>query len=254
MLTLEEIKAIFSEANAIDTNGHFVYTSDKHGRAYVNKDAVYPYTRKVSLLCKALAHQFQGLGVEVVVGPEKGGIILSQWVAYHLSEMENREVLGVYLERQEISLFKATEDQLFYWSTEVGSKVQEETRLAKSDELFVRRPGFEAKRNYNKLVEAKKVLGVEDIITTGGSAKRTIEAIRALGGEVLGLGVLCNRGGKTAEDVGDPPQFVSLLNVKMDAWEPDECPMCKEGVRINTDVGKGKSYVARFGQPHIQAE
>lgn len=39
----------------------------------------------------------------------------------------------------------------------------------------------------------------------------------AIGGNVIGLGVLCNRGGITTQDVADVPKLTSLVNVKLDA-------------------------------------
>jgi orotate phosphoribosyltransferase len=86
---------------------------------------------------------------------------------------------------------------------------------------------------------------VEDVLTTGGSARRVVEATRAIGGKVVGLGVLCNRGGVTPQDVANVPELFALVNVKMNAWDEAECPLCAQGVPINTDVGKGREYLAR---------
>ena len=90
-----------------------------------------------------------------------------------------------------------------------------------------------------------RVLVVEDILTTGGSVKKVIEATRAIGGEVVGLGVLCNRGGITSHDVGDVPKLFALVNVTLESWTEAECPLCAKGIPINTDVGKGRDFLAR---------
>ena len=79
--------------------GHFVFVSGLHADTYVNKNAMYPYTREMSKLCRGIAEMFADQNVEAVVGPATGGIILSQWVAYHLSEMSGREVYGVYADK-----------------------------------------------------------------------------------------------------------------------------------------------------------
>jgi len=86
---------------------------------------------------------------------------------------------------------------------------------------------------------------VGDVLTTGGSAKKVVEATRALGGNIVGLGVLCNRGGITPQDVADPPKLFALVNVKLDAWDEAGCPLCAQNVPINTDVGKGREFLAR---------
>ena len=202
----QKVLQILSKVNAVITNSHIVYTSEKHGSAYVNKDAVYPHTVETSILCLLLAQRFIEDDVKVVIAPALGGIILSQWTAYHLSLLTSHEVFGVYAEK-----------------TEYGN--------------------FVIKRGYDKIVAGKNVLVVEDVLTTGGSAKKVIEATRVLGGNVVGLGVLCNRGGITPQDVADVPKLIALVNVKLDAWDETDCPLCAKNVPINTDVGKGREYL-----------
>lgn len=205
----QEVLQILGKVGAVIANSHIVYTSGKHGTAYVNKDAVYPHTKETSDLCRAIAEQFANDGVEVVIAPAIGGVILSQWTAHHLSEITRREVFGVYAEK------------------------------AENGDTFI------IKRGYDKIVAGKNVLVVEDVLTTGGSAKKVVEATHALGGNVIGLGVLCNRGGITPQDVADPPRLFALVNVKLDAWDEVGCPLCAQNVPINTDVGKGRDFLAR---------
>lgn len=205
----QEVLEILGEVGAVITNSHIVYTSGKHGTAYVNKDSVYPHTEETSRLCHAIAERFENDNVQVVIAPAIGGVILSQWVAHHLSKMNDREVLGVYAEKSE------------------------------GGEIFV------IKRGYDKLIAGKNVLVVEDVLTTGGSALRVIRSTRALGGDVVGLGVLCNRGGITPKDVDDVPKLTALVNVRLDAWDEATCPLCAKNVPINTDVGKGREFLAQ---------
>ena len=205
----QEVLRVLGKVGLVIANSHIVYTSGKHGTAYVNKDAVYPHTKETSDLCRAIAQQFANDGVEVVIAPAIGGVILSQWTANHLTELTGSEVLGVYAEK------------------------------ADSGDAFI------IKRGYDKIVAGKNVLVVEDVFTTGGSAKKVVEATRAIGGKVIGLGVLCNRGGITTQDVADVPELFALANVKLDAWDEADCPLCAQSVPINTDVGKGREYLAR---------
>ena len=39
------------------------------------------------------------MDIDTVAAPALGGIILSQWTAYHLSELKGKEILGVYTEK-----------------------------------------------------------------------------------------------------------------------------------------------------------
>ncbi len=203
----QHVLEMLRQVGAVITDSHIVYTSGKHGTAYVNKDAVYPHTTQTSRLCQAMAERFVDDEVEVVIAPALGGIILSQWTAHHLSQMSGREVLGVYAE--------------------------------KSDNDFI------IKRGYDKLLANKRVLVVEDIITTGTSAKKVIEAVRAAGGHVVGLAVLCNRGEVRPEDVGNISRLYALVRITLDAWEEAACPLCADRIPVNTDVGKGREFLAR---------
>jgi orotate phosphoribosyltransferase len=208
----QEVLQILGRVGAVITDSHIVYTSGKHGTAYVNKDALYPHIKETSALCRTIAEQFADDGVEVVIAPAIGGVILSQWTAHHLSEITGREVLSVYAEK------------------------------AEDGETFV------IKRGYDKIVAGKKVLVVEDVLTTGGSVKKVIVATRALGSNIVGLGVLCNRGGITPHNVADPPKLFALVNVQLDAWDEDECARtgpCYRNVPVNMDVGKGREFLAK---------
>src|SRR6185503_4691372 len=80
----DRARAILAEARAMITGSHVVYTSGKHGSAYVNKDAVYPSTARVAELCRFLADATAPHRPEVVCGPAMGGIILAQWTGHHL--------------------------------------------------------------------------------------------------------------------------------------------------------------------------
>ena len=214
----QEVLQVLGKVGAVIVGSHIVYTSGKHGTAYVNKDAVYPHTAETSRLCHAIAERFADENVEVVIAPAIGGVILSQWTAYHLSEMNGHKVFGVYAEKVEgHSLFE---------------------RMHPSGEFVI-------KRGYDKLIAHKNVLVVEDVLTTGGSAKEVVEATRAIGGNVVGLGVLCNRGGITPQDVADVPKLTALVDVKLDAWDEEACPLCEQNVPVNTDVGKGREFLAR---------
>lgn len=205
---MKEPAQILKDLKAIITDTHVVYASGKHGNAYVNKDAVYPHTKEISSLCRMMAEKFKGKGVEVVAGPTVGGVILSQWVAHFLSEMEGREICGVF-------------------SEEETSPEGEKRRIFK--------------RGYDKLISGKKVLVVEDILTTGGSVKKVIDAVKGLGGGVIACAALVNRGAVKDADVGAP--IDALINVTLESFDEPNCPLCKKGVPINTDVGKGRDYL-----------
>jgi orotate phosphoribosyltransferase len=66
-------REILADARAMIAGSHVVYTSGKHGSAYVNKDAVYPHTARVAELCRFLAER-RAIGRDRL-RPAMGGII-----------------------------------------------------------------------------------------------------------------------------------------------------------------------------------
>ena len=208
-LVPSNILEILGSLQAFVTESHIVYTSGKHGSSYINKDALYPHTAETSQLCRLFAEYFLHDHVEIVIAPALGGIILSQWTAHHLSQLTQREVLALYAEKIE------------------GSK------------------DFVIKRGYDKLLPGKNVLVLEDVLTTGGSVKKVIEHVRTLGGNVVGLGVLCNRGNVLQEEVASVPKLHALITLSLEAWNPEDCPLCAKNVPINTNVGKGREFLEK---------
>lgn len=77
-----------------------------------------------------------------------------------------------------------------------------------------------------KVEPTDKVLVLEDVVTTGGSVKELIECVKAAGAEVVGVASLVNRSGGRV-DFGVP--FKSLVNLDITTYQPDDCPMCKQG-------------------------
>ena len=204
------IMQLFVDAGAIITDSHFVYSSGRHSSVYINKDAIYLHTETISKLCQLMAHPYKANQVDIVVGPVLGGIVLSQWVAHHLNaHRSSGETLAVYAEKE----------------GEAGDKM------------------FSFHRGYDKFLPGKNVLVVEDVLTTGGSARQVIELVRQHGGRVIGLSALCNRGNVQPEDVGNVP-IRTLVAINLETFAEAECPFCRQRVPINTELGKGRAFLA----------
>lgn len=67
---------------------------------------------------------------------------------------------------------------------------------------------------------------VEDVVTTGGSTRETIEVARQAGGKVLAAGSLIDRTGGRV-DLGIPRVALAVLDIP--SYAPEECPLCKAG-------------------------
>jgi orotate phosphoribosyltransferase len=79
-------------------------------------------------------------------------------------------------------------------------------------------------------LDGSRAVVVEDILTTGGSLNEVVECLRQRAVRLAGIYVLVDR---TAGEVlieGRP--VGSLLAMKIQAFEPDACPLCKQGVPL----------------------
>lgn len=203
---MDDVVAILKKVGAVLTDDHFVYTSGKHGSVYINKDALYPHTKETSRVGELFAHMYKELDLDTVVAPALGGIILSQWTAYHLSKLKGKEIFGIYTEKDE-----------------------------QKNQVFT--------RGYERFVQGKNVLVIEDLTTTGASVLKVANSVRAAGGKVVAVGVMVNRNPDevNARMMGAP--FAALGVLRAQAFELKDCPLCKKGIPVNTTVGHGKKFV-----------
>jgi orotate phosphoribosyltransferase len=74
--------------------------------------------------------------------------------------------------------------------------------------------------------KGERVLVVEDVITTGGSTRETIEALREAGAAVVAAASIIDRSGGKAE-VG--VTRVSLATLEVAAVDSSICELCKQG-------------------------
>lgn len=214
---MTQIVEILKSVGAVITDSHIVGTSGRHMSVYINKDALYPHVELTSKVGEMFAQKYKDQDIEVVVAPAVGGTILSQWTAYHLSKFKNKEILSAYTEKDKGTLAGASE----------------------SEQVF--------RRGYDKIVAGKKALVIEDLTTTGMSVKKVVEAVKVVGGTVVGVCVMVNRDPDhvNSEMMGVP--FSSLGVLKAESFAEEECPLCKAGVPINTSVGHGKKYLETKG-------
>ena len=141
---MNEVIDILKKTGALLTDSHFVGTSGKHIDTYVNKDALYTHPEETSKVCQLMAEKSKDFEIDVVVGPALGGIVLSQWTAHHLSKIKGREILAVYTEK-----------------------------IPEGGQKFT--------RGNDQIVKSKNILVMEDASTTGGSAKKVVDAVTAAG-------------------------------------------------------------------------
>ena len=96
--------------------------------------------------------------------------------------------------------------------------------------LFVeRQDGALMLRRGFMLGENDRVLVIEDVLTTGGSTRETMQVAVAAGGHVVGAASIVDRSGGRSELT---VPFSSLLDVDLPTYEPEACPLCAKGLPV----------------------
>ena len=172
-------------------SGHFLLTSGLHSNEYMQCQKLLQYPRYGILFAESLVKQVLDAGIrpQTAVGPALGAVHLELLAAMALDMAlsEREPVRGIFAERP--------------------------------DGKFEIRRGTDLK-------PGEKVLVVEDVTTTGGSARDVVDLVRKLGAEPVAVGTIIDRSaGQARFDV----PFFPLLKVNMSAYKPEECPMCQSG-------------------------
>ena len=203
---MSSVIKILESIGAILPKSHFVGTSGRHFDTYIDTDPISPHPKKVSLISKKFAQKFKDAKIEVVAAPAISGIVFAQWTAHHLSQLTGKEVLAIHTEK-----------------------------TVNNEQLL--------ERGFDKLVQGKRCLVIEDLTTTGGSIKKVITALQQAGAQVVQACVMINREPKnvTSATIGVP--FSALAELEVTSYSAKECPLCKRKVPINTTVGHGKEFL-----------
>ena len=93
--------------------------------------------------------------------------------------------------------------------------------------MFAERQGgkLTLRRGFS-IAPGERVLVVEDVVTTGGSTRETIDVARAEGATVVGAAVIIDRsGGANPVDV----PFHCLASLSLPTYAPEACPLCLAG-------------------------
>ena len=101
-----------------------------------------------------------------------------------------------------------------------------------------------AKANYTERVDAEmqfrrgftvtkkdRVVVVEDVITTGESARKVADLMEALGAKVVGIGVIVDRSGGSVK-FPKRWKYERLFVLNFEHFNPNDCPLCKEHIPL----------------------
>ncbi len=114
---------------------------------------------------------------------------------------------------------------------------QEVGRAAHVRAIFAEREqGTMTLRRGFSVAAGEKAVVVEDVVTTGGSAREVVAMLKARGVDVVGIGAIIDRAAQAAE-FGVP--FRALGKVEVATYQPQECPLCKAGVPVTKPGSRG---------------
>ena len=165
----------------------------------------------------------------------KGHFILSSGL--HSDTYLNKSIVSMYPDRAE-RLCRALAEKIkgevkdidYVVSPAMGAIIYgyETARHLKVPFMFLERVDgeFQLRRGFS-IEKGARVVVVEDIVSTGLSAREAILAVKKAGGDVLALGCLVDRSAGAA-DIGAP--VIPLAEIKVEAWEPDNLPAHLKGV------------------------
>ena len=100
------------------------------------------------------------------------------------------------------------------------------------EEKMTFRPGWSG------LEAGARAIVVEDILTTGGSIQEVVGSLKQRGVGVAGIYVLVDRTAGAVPIEGRP--VGSLLALKVEAYEADDCPLCRAGMPLSTPGASDK--------------
>ena len=91
-----------------------------------------------------------------------------------------------------------------------------------------RKDGAMSLRRGFTLSPGQRVLVVEDVLTTGGSAREVIDVMRAYDVRPSGVAAIVNRSGGNPF-AADGLALTSLAEVAVRTWKREDCALCKAG-------------------------
>ncbi len=176
---------------------HALLSSGKHSSGFFNSELVMEDPRFLDEAVFDLMHKLNVNGlhlqqVDRVVGPAMGAITIAHDMARQISMQTEQSCLRAYTEK-------------------------------------VTTKGYNEAMVFNKTVirREERILLVEDVLTTGGSVEKVVNAVNEAGGIVLPfIGVLVNRSGLKQVN---GRRVVSLVERSLPVWEITDCPLCKQG-------------------------
>ena len=176
--------------------GHFLLESGYHADTWFSLDELFANPAAVAPLVATLAERLRPHGARAVCGPLLGGAFLAQALATRL---------GV---------------RFFY--TEPLIVPQQTTLFTAQYRLSL------ASR---RAVRGEPIAVVDDAISAGSSVRATIDSLATAGASTVVVGAFLTLGDAALTHFAEQGVPVETLQRRrFELWEPNECPLCREGI------------------------
>lgn len=215
---MSEAHQALEDCRAVMEGGHFWFgkkgtREERHGRVYVNPRRIFNKTFTSKFLVNGLVDAIPSEireQVEIVAGPQTGGIIVAHDLAEFLSSKSRKKTAEPQIE----ALFLSKDWNEVYWI-----KPDDEPRLVVLDDA-------------KTVVRSKRVLVVDDVRHRGQALAVCVLKIQGCGGEVLATAELVDRGMKVLPLPSGVPNFFVAQTESDELYKPADCPMCKAGEKF----------------------
>jgi orotate phosphoribosyltransferase len=187
-LSLERALELLRESKAL-LEGDFLLSSGRYAQRYVQCAQLLQYPDKAEEVCAMLAKSIRAnSGEEKPFDVVVGPAMGAVTIGYEMARALG--VRGVFAERKPEG-------------------------------------GFQLRRGFH-IEPRERVLIVEDVVTTGGSAKEVMAMLHEMGVKQVGFASLVNRSG-VDNPFGECPYY-PLLALEIPSWDPSELPADHEGL------------------------
>lgn len=199
--------------NNIIENKHCVLRSEKHSNIYIRKTKIttipHLYSLVMEKLTTAIFDKFKLNEYDIITGPAVTGVCFAAPLALAL------EKPFIFPEKD--------------FSDDINKTISKEHKMTFRKEFL--EILCEGKDPYD--YERKKVVIIEDVITTGGSVIKTAQSILKTGGYVIAAFCIWNRNPKMryiklGESAICKFPIYSLISKKINDWTREECPICNK--------------------------
>lgn len=184
---MQELVELFEDKGVLK-RGHFILTSGKHSNLYVNKDAIWTDIQCAQTVVGSLCEAVQTLQKTM-----------------HFDFITGPAMAGIP------------------FAVSVAYQLQKPFIYPEKDS----NGNMVYRRGFDYYAKGRRGLIIEDIITTGGSVTKTVDALAKCGSAAVAVLVIWNR-----TDRKPLERTYSLISESVPSYSPEDCPACKAGIPL----------------------